>query len=927
MPTNIVTMDRRTFVLLTGGVSGGLVARPALADARQRPRPHRRDVPGRLRFELDERHRWSLWYYGDGSPVPLVRDAEVLTWVGDRALTLAELEDSAVGSRRPPGGDAVVVRGRAAGVWVEAEFLTAGGAAAPQAAVTVTVFPDRFLPTVKGVRFLRVAHAQVLAGDGSLVALLNGAHSSDPCRIVTVGARDAAGVASYAACGLTRGRRGLAIAFDAGEPGEARVQLSADEVEAVSDWLPPRPLRPEGDASRMRLCFDPEGDGLEALSTVFVPPSPVDQERLAEAVAPAGWCTRSELGSAASEADVLANVEFCAKTFDRRFFRYIELDDGYERAVGAWETNDRFPQGHARLTDQIHAAGFKAGLWVAPFGVSDGSGVPTSQPDWLLRDAHDPVVCAVREAWGGNVYALDGAHPKVQQWLFELARRAVREWGYDYVRLDMLHWAQLGASHFGGLTHAEAYRAGLAALRDGLGTEALLIGSRAPLQHAAGFVNGMRIGPDVDASWGGIQAPAQAAGLRSFFQRAAWLNDPDCLVVRPPLTRAAAELWASLVAVTGGITLFSDNLPALPPDRVALLQRCLPVARLAGRPIETGSVGPAVAPAVVAGGDVYPVSGSWRFRTGDDPGYSARGFDEEAWETIQVPQRWDEAGHAGYTGIAWYRVRFTLPPPPGRTVGPSDSRTVTLELGKIADADQTFLNGLKIGETTGPGEYRRYSVPSEGVNWGGENVLAVRVSGGGRDAGGIWSVRRDRPARVWVGEGAPRWWTVVAVNWDNEPLQVSVPLAQLGISGTTFDAYDVWRDAPAPDLKATLVVSVEPRSARTVAIRPAVARPQIIGTTRHIVQGAVDVADESWDAAARTLKAAATNLDARAYAVTISVPKGLRPATCKADRPCTVRRLESGHAVLEWPAGGDGRDIRWALTFRSATTGRRTGKP
>src|SRR5881296_807277 len=326
-PANIVTMDRRTFVLLTGASSAALIRPPdRLSDSPPRAdgRKGGRAV-GRLRFELDDRRRWSLWYYGDGSPVPLVRDAEVLTWVGDRTLTLAELEDSAVGSRRPPGGDAVVVRGRASGVWVEAEFLTAGGAAAPQAAVTVTVFPDRFLPTVKGVRFLRVAHAQVLAGDGSLVALLNGAHSSDPCRIVTVGARDGAGVASYAACGLTRGRRGLAIAFDAGEPGEARVQLSADEVEAVSDWLPPRPLRPEGDASRMRLCFDPEGDGLEALSTVFVPPSPVDQERLAEAVAPAGWCTRSELGSAASEADVLANVEFCAKTFDRRFFRYIEL--------------------------------------------------------------------------------------------------------------------------------------------------------------------------------------------------------------------------------------------------------------------------------------------------------------------------------------------------------------------------------------------------------------------------------------------------------------------------------------------------------------------------------------------------------------------------------------------------------------------------
>ena len=225
---------------------------------------------GRLRFELDDHRRWSLWYYGDGSPVPLIRGAELEVRVGDRPLTLAELEDSTVGSRRPPGGDAVVVRGRASGVWVEAEFLTAGGAATPQASVTVTVFPDRFLPTVKGVRFLLLPHAQVLAGDAPLVALLNGSNSSDPCRVITVGRRDAADLASHAACGLTRGSRGLGIAFDSGEPGEGRVQLSAEDLEAVSDWLPPRPLRPEGDASRMRLSFHPQGDGLGALTALLV---------------------------------------------------------------------------------------------------------------------------------------------------------------------------------------------------------------------------------------------------------------------------------------------------------------------------------------------------------------------------------------------------------------------------------------------------------------------------------------------------------------------------------------------------------------------------------------------------------------------------------------------------------------------------------
>ena len=417
-------------------------------------------------------------------------------------------------------------------------------------------------------------------------------------------------------------------------------------------------------------------------------------------------------------------------------------------------------------------------------------------------------------------------------------------------------------------------------------------------------------------------------GLRSFYHRSTWLNDPDCLVVRPPLSRPAAELWASVVAVTGGLTLFGDNLPKLPPDRLPLLQRTLPVAPVTGRAIETGVAERDTAPAIVAGDDVYPISGPWRFRTGDDPSYGSRGFDEEAWETIPVPQRWDEAGggHPQYAGFAWYRTRLRLP---NLGAGKTERRNVYVELGKIADADETFVNGVKVGQTgelssgvRGEAQaYRRYRVPPETLNWGGENVLAVRVLG----SGGIWSVRRTRPPRVWVAEGAPRWWTVVVVNWEDEPLDLSLPLAALGIKGARFDAYDVWRDAAVTDLKDGLTVTVEPRSARTIAIRPAGARPQVIGTTRHVVQGAVDLADETWDPTTRTLKAKSTNLDGRAYAVTIAVPKGLRPGPCKADVPCTIRRLPSGHAVLEWPAGGDGRDIGWELSFK-ATTATRKGK-
>ena len=913
-------MDRRTFVLLTGAASAGLWRSPRVPS----PLPGGPAAgAGGLRFDLDEQRRWSLSYHGDDQPVPLLRDAALGVWVGETLVTLADLEDISVANRRPPGGESLAIRGRApapGGVWIEAEFAAWESGPGAQGSITVSVYPDRLLGTIRGVRFLAAPEAQVLPGAGPLLALVNGYQSWSPCRIETVAARpDAPETVSHAALGLTREGRGLAVAFDAGEPGEAKVKLAGGGLEALSDWVPARPVRPEGDASTMRLAYLPGGDGLAALGALATPASTVDRERFEQLTAPAGWCSWYELGGAVSEADILANLDFCAGHFDRRFFRYIQLDDGYQRAAGDWEANAKFPHGHRWLTDRIHAQGLLAGLWVAPFAAAERSGLPAAHAAWLLRGADGtPLVLDTRDDWGGRIYALDGAHPEVRQWLYDLARRVVRDWGYDYLKIDLLHWATAGAAHYGGLTHAEAYRGGLAALRDGLGTEAFLLGCGAPLQHAAGLVDGMRIGADVDASWGGIQGPARAAGLRSFYHRAVWLNDPDCLVARPPLTLDEARVWASVVAASGGVTMLSDNLPKLPAERIPVLQKALPVAlpTRMGRPVATQVDEREVAPAVVVGDDVIQLRGPWRFRTGDDPRYAARDYDDDTWETLPVPQVWERAGHPDYDGQAWYRTHFTLPA--GQAGGHADDRAVVLELGKVDDADETFVNGLKVGETRGWRAYRHYAVPANLLNWGGDNVLAVRVSDGG-GPGGLWSVRRDRPAATWVVEGASRWWTVVLVNWEEEPLAVAQALAALGLpagGSARFAAYDVWAEQPLAEVQQTLKATLPPHTTLTVGLRPASTHPQVIGTTRHIIQGAIDIAEERWDPAARTLAARSVKLDGRTYAVTVAVPRGLRPGVCKSDVPCTVRRVPSGHAVIAWPQGTT-QDITWSLSFRS----------
>jgi melibiase-like protein len=785
--TNIGMMDRRTFMLLTGAA--------ALLPSR-RPRPLR--AFGNLRFDLDDQRRLTLWYNGPDRSVPLLRNAALGVWIGDTLATLADLEDVSVGNRRPPGGESLVIRGRtgplapagtvSGSVWIEAQFFALDSEA--RGAITITVYPDRVLATIRGIRFFATSEPQVLPGDGPLIALVSGYQSWSTCRVTPLPVV----ATSFGAIGLTRAGHGIAAMWDPGEAGEGQVTLASDgSLDAVSEWRPGRPVRSDGDGATLRIAYLPAGDGLDALSAAATPASSVDRERVAALTVPTGWCSWYELGAAVTEADILTNVEFCAAHFDRRFFRYIQLDDGYQRAAGDWDTNARFPHGHRWLTDRIHAAGFQAGLWIAPFAVAEQSDVARTNPSWLLKGPPPapegtPLVMDTREPWGGRILALDGAHPGAQQWLSDLARRVVREWGYDYLKIDFLEWATGGVTHYGGLTRAEAYRSGLAALREGLGTEAFLLGCGAPLQQAAGLVDGMRIGEDVDASWNGIQSPARAAALRSFYHRSVWLNDPDCLVVRPPLRLEEARVWASVVAMSGGMSIFSDNLPTLPDDRLPILQKTIPVAAQTTSPARP----------------------------------------------VGTQSEWPEI----------------------------------------------------VTDTGGPG--------------------------------GLWSVTRDRPASTWIVEGAPHWWTVALVNWDDEPRTVAQSLPSLGIAGARFAAYDVWAERPMTDVQQTLGATIPPHSTLVVALRPSVTRAQIIGSTRHIVQGAIDISDEHWDPATRTLRAKSVNLDGRPYAVTVAVPRGLRvtAGACKSDVACTVKRLESGHAVIEWPAGTTA-DLDWSVTFGS----------
>jgi sialate O-acetylesterase len=116
-----------------------------------------------------------------------------------------------------------------------------------------------------------------------------------------------------------------------------------------------------------------------------------------------------------------------------------------------------------------------------------------------------------------------------------------------------------------------------------------------------------------------------------------------------------------------------------------------------------------------------------KFTTENVPFYKDLNFDDSSWLTLQQPTVWEEQSLGNFDGVVWLRKHFTLT---------ENNKPITLEIPAIDDNDETFVNGIKVGETIGWDKKRIYQIPSEILKIG-DNVIAIRVTDNG-GGGGIY---------------------------------------------------------------------------------------------------------------------------------------------------------------------------------------------
>ena len=291
-----------------------------------------------------------------------------------------------------------------------------------------------------------------------------------------------------------------------------------------------------------------------------------------------GWTSWYNYYTKISEEIILRNLEsYSRENVPSDFF---QIDDGFQTAVGDWlSLRDNFPRGMKFLAGKIHAAGYKAGLWLAPFICESRSSLFKDHPQWILRNRKGkPVPAGFNPGWSGVFYALDIYNDEVRDYLKTVFDTVSGQWGFDLLKLDFLYAVCLAPPP--GKTRGEVMADAVDFLVSIKGPVRYL-GCGVPLESAFGKMEYCRIGSDVAPYWedsflkrvhyrervSTINSLRSTIGRRHLNNRA-FLNDPDVYFLRHDKIKMDPEekytlfllnnIFGSLLFTSDDISLYSD---------------------------------------------------------------------------------------------------------------------------------------------------------------------------------------------------------------------------------------------------------------------------------------------------------------------------------------------------------------------------------
>jgi hypothetical protein len=144
-----------------------------------------------------------------------------------------------------------------------------------------------------------------------------------------------------------------------------------------------------------------------------------------------------------------------------------------------------------------------------------------------------------------------------------------------------------------------------------------------------------------------------------------------------------------------------------------------------------------------------------------------------------------------------------------------------------------------------------------------------------------------------------RWDVAALFNWSDEAHTVTLSPERLGLAGDAWVALDAWNGTLLHDGDGTVTVDVPAQGCRVVSLWPRDEVPHLVGTSRHLTQGAVDVKSVEWDGKKRRLTGVSHVVGGDPYRVYIYVPEGYVVASDNAVQDGKLATLTLTHEANE----------------------------
>ncbi|MGH8309399.1 MAG: glycoside hydrolase family 36 protein, partial [Steroidobacteraceae bacterium] len=305
----------------------------------------------------------------------------------------------------------------------------------------------------------------------------------------------------------------------------------------------------------------------------------------------AGWCSWYSLYSSISEPLILEHLRAAADFRDRYRIRFdvFQIDDGFTPEMGDWlDVKPQFPRGMKPVLEEIRAARFLPGLWIAPWMVGNRSRLYVEHPDWVVTDRSTGKPLAPMTFYGEfrwhkrseEYYVLDITHPAVESYIRRVFRTWRTDWGCSYFKTDFMYFGcEYGPSqarwHRQGFSRIEIWMRMARLIREEIG-DALWLGCGGPIWSSIGLTDAVRIGRDLGVTWKGhysAESLLRDQTARNFANGILWQADPDCILLRERfhnLTDEQVRSLAMFAGLAGGVLMTGDQLDEVPEDRRVL---------------------------------------------------------------------------------------------------------------------------------------------------------------------------------------------------------------------------------------------------------------------------------------------------------------------------------------------------------------------